>query len=61
MQRRELAPTVVWEAGDETLVEFVYRGSGPSDVLVHDIGLLSQLKKTLRSRRLRVQHASGRV
>jgi len=61
VQRRDEPPTVVWEAGDETLVEFVYRTSGPSDVLVHDIGLLSELRKTLRSRRLRVQHASGRV
>jgi hypothetical protein len=51
----------VWEAGDETLVEFVYSASGPSDLRVHDISLLGQLEKTLRSRRLRIQHASGSV
>ena len=59
--RRDQPPKVLWQAGDETMVEFVYRASGPSDVLVHDIGLLGDLKKTLRSRRLRVQHTSGRV
>jgi hypothetical protein len=55
--RDDAPPRVVWSIEDEPIVEFVHRDTGTSEVVVHDIGLLGTLKKQLRSRRVRVEHA----
>lgn len=54
--REDTPPRVMWTIEGEPIVEFTYR-AGTSDVAVHDIGLLATLRKRLRSRRVRVEHA----
>ena len=56
VRRQEAGPRIVWSVDEETMVEFVHTETGPDLVLVHEIGLVRQLKKQLRSGRVKVEY-----
>jgi hypothetical protein len=65
-RRREMAmPSLgtqgrglVWTIDHETVLEWRFDGRGPSTLVVHDFGLFEPLKKVLRTRHVRVRHAT---
>jgi len=57
IQRRDARPTVTWAIDNELIVEFEFHEPGRSVVRVHDISLLAQLRRRLRSKRLIIEHA----
>ena len=50
-------PGVTWAIDGEVVVEFVYRGSGRDELLVHDVALLEVLRKRLRTGHVEVSYA----
>ena len=49
-------PGISWSIDGELVVELVHRPGGPDQVLVHDVALLSTLKKRLRSGHVEVSY-----
>ena len=47
---------VTWSSGNDVMVELQRDDTGAIRLLVQEIGLLSPLRKRLRSRRVKVEH-----
>ena len=56
VRRVDAAGTVRWLIDDDPMVEVIHGEAGREQVLVHEIGLLAELKKQLRSRRVSVEY-----
>ena len=56
MQRADTSDTIRWIIDEELMVELVHGSAGREQVLVHEIGLLSTVRKELRSRRVSVEY-----
>ena len=62
VQRRVVPPPrpgVAWSIDGEIVVEFVHHEAGADQVLVHDIALLEDLRKRLRTRHIDVAHVAS--
>ena len=53
-------PSLRWSIDDETVLELRVPERGPSTLVVHDFGLFDPLRKALRTRHVRVRHATPR-
>jgi hypothetical protein len=51
-------PGVQWSIDGELVLEFVHHRDGRDELCVHDVALLTPLRKRLRSRRLRIEHVT---
>ncbi len=51
-------PGIAWSIDGDIVVEFVHRRSAPDQLLVHDIALLDDLKRRLRTRHLEVTYVA---
>jgi hypothetical protein len=68
-RRREIAPMqsavqlpgVTWSIDKEVVVEFLYYGDGPGRLIVYEIALVKPLKRGVRSRHVRLEHAGSSV
>ena len=49
-------PGVTWTIDGEVMVEFLPGDSGPGRLVVHEIALVSSVKKQLRSRHVRIEY-----
>jgi hypothetical protein len=50
-------PGVTWSIDGTVMVELVAEASGPDRLLVHELSLLGPVRKALRTRHLRIEHA----
>jgi hypothetical protein len=51
---------VTWSIDGEPMVELVVEPDGPDRLLVHELSLLAPVRRTLRTRHLRIEYAPGR-
>jgi hypothetical protein len=61
VQRRDIPPPrplpgISWSIDGEVVVEFVHRRTGRDQLLVHDVAVLEDLRKRLRTRHVDVVH-----
>ena len=66
LRRQELAAEpdgldrrVVWTIDTETVLELRVAERGPATLVVHDVSLLSPLRRALRTRHVRLLHADA--
>jgi hypothetical protein len=48
-----------WSVDGDVLIELVFDGRVPAELVVHDVALMRPLRKRLRTRRIRIEHVSG--
>jgi hypothetical protein len=49
-------PGITWSIEGDVMVEFLPRDSGPGRLIVHEIAILSLVKKQLRSRHVTIEY-----
>ena len=59
VRRVEVTGASHWVIDDDLMVELVLGDAGREHVRVHEIGLLSTLRKELRSRRVSVEYVEN--
>ena len=57
-RRRVGDASITWSIDDETVLEFRFADSGPSELVVHDFGLFEPLRKAIRTRLRRRDNSS---
>jgi hypothetical protein len=63
VRRRDIRPPrplpgIEWSIDGDLVVQFVHRAAGKDELLVHDVSLLADLRKRLRSGHIEIRHVS---
>jgi hypothetical protein len=59
MESAVQVPGVTWSIDGDVMVEFLASDRGPGRLVVHEIALLTDLRKRLRSRHVLIEHGSA--